>query len=1127
VTSEFDAFNSIFRDNNAELGGAIFAIQEAIMAVRESQLLNNQAGAGSLVYSMANKISSGVGRDSVFIKLKTEDGGIQPSLRISKSLIKDNWATQDTIHILRSSMKIYDCDMIDNYAHEVSHGFTMVATEVLIETTRISNSEKMLSKLTKLRLKSVDTGYFNLYLGSKLFLSNKSEIHSLVATKQAVLSAISQSSFYASKDVRLINNRSFNREGYTLQFLNTDEVRIEETLFSGNHQININIEAAQLSVLNSNFTDGRRSHIAAKESHVRVFGVDISNSADVSAEGHGISCDACSHMQVYSSNFTGLRAEAASAISVRNQMDTDTEIIGCRFTNNTALKRAGAIGLAEAGSVMIRNSSFTSNSAADPTFRFSDAGAIYFGCAPSAEVDGKRCAVVLDQNVFERNTAQNKGGAMRYINRNFTTVYKHRKTGRRVLQDAPAGEQEPEIVDTNSYVDNFAVQSAEIASYPGSFEYIFEQNNKTFSSANQDEVIFAPGQDLKFIIEIYDQEGRLMSDEQDASCTVQFTPGQDLKEQSTILNADSVAQNGTITFAQLNIRQVPDTESSISIIFASLDLFGNEIEDLIDPPAFKIQARPCEEGESYGSTLTCLPCETSYKLYKVQDEPGVCEPCLANEECFGSNTTAPRAKYWRTSPISENYIKCLNPSACLGGDRENPLGNCAEGYGGFLCADCSGRYRRNGAFVCSECSDPELNIFVSALYFLALISAIITLVKMTMRGSQTRRPLSSVYLKVFLNHFQMLQVISKIKFGWPNIIQQVLHYQQYISSLPTQVISFDCLMIDYLTGPGPEFSFNYLRLVTFATLPVIVIIFSFFFWLVRGCLSSQMTRQQRVDNTISTIAIIWFIFYPTIVSYLASSINCTEFEGVWRLYDDLEEVCWTGDHSTVVFSISIPGLVLWAFGMPLLGLFLVRRSRMNLAALEFHSDPSIYNNLRDRNKLRLGFLTQGFEDEFYYWEIVLLLRKTTLVLLMTFLAPISAGVQSLSAILLLIGFLSVQLRKEPFYDDRLNKLEASSLIVQIAIIYFGLFYQAGKNDPFVTTDQVKYSILFLISAASLQFLTLFMARMRIEMMKATVEKHSFCFWLLSCGRVRNKAAFKKLHNVNQLGNDEINLSTVF
>lgn len=68
------------------------------------------------------------------------------------------------------------------------------------------------------------------------------------------------------------------------------------------------------------------------------------------------------------------------------------------------------------------------------------------------------------------------------------------------------------------------------------------------------------------------------------------------------------------------------------------------------------------------------------------------------------------------------------------------------------------------------------------------------------------------------------------------------------------------------------------------------------------------------------------------------------------------------------------------------------------------------------------------------------MRKTVLVLLMVFLAPISAGVQSLSVILLLIAFLGAQIKKKPFYDDRLNTLEASSLIVMICTIYFGLFF---------------------------------------------------------------------------------------
>lgn len=143
----------------------------------------------------------------------------------------------------------------------------------------------------------------------------------------------------------------------------------------------------------------------------------------------------------------------------------------------------------------------------------------------------------------------------------------------------------------------------------------------------------------------------------------------------------------------------------------------------------------------------------------------------------------------------------------------------------------------------------------------------------------------------------------------------------------------------------------------------------------------------------------------------------------------------------------------------------------------------------------------------------MLLRKTVLVLLLTFLAPISAGVQSLSAILLLIAFLVVQRRWKPFYDSRLNELEATTLIVQICIIYFGLFYQAGKNDSFVTTDSVKYGILVLLLVASGQFLFMFFFRMRLEWQKSAVDKSACCFWLLSCGRIKDKEAFKKQHMV--------------
>ena len=299
-------------------------------------------------------------------------------------------------------------------------------------------------------------------------------------------------------------------------------------------------------------------------------------------------------------------------------------------------------------------------------------------------------------------------------------------------------------------------------------------------------------------------------------------------------------------------------------------------------------------------------------------------------------------------------------------------------------------------------------------------------------------------------------------------------------------------MIDYVTGPNPDIRFNYLRLITFYSLPIAVILLSFLFWSIKGCCSrlsccSRISPQELLDKAIATISIIWFLFYPTIVSYLAQSINCTSIEGTPRLYDDLEEICYQDKHLIVIYAISIPGLIIWAFGLPLLGFYLTRRFLHQLRESEFHSDPRIYNNLQARFKLRLGFLTQGYEDRYYYWEVVLLLRKTILVLLLTFLAPVSSGVQSLSAILLLIFSLVYQILKKPFYDDRLNHLEATSLGVQIMIIYFGLYYQAGKNDEFVSGDFVMWLIFGLIIIVSIQFIAVFAVRMRVEMLKATVK----------------------------------------
>jgi len=169
--------------------------------------------------------------------------------------------------------------------------------------------------------------------------------------------------------------------------------------------------------------------------------------------------------------------------------------------------------------------------------------------------------------------------------------------------------------------------------------------------------------------------------------------------------------------------------------------------------------------------------------------------------------------------------------------------------------------------------------------------------------------------------------------------------------------------------------------------------------------------------------------------------------------------------------------------------------------------------------MRLGFLTAGYDDTYYYWEIVLLMRKTLIVLMLTFLAPVSAGVQSLTAILVFVLFFMIQLRLKPYYDQGLNNMENISLFVLIITIYCGLYYQAGRGEEIMQKNFVKWTIFFLVLAPSVIFTMYFAKQMGIEILKVAAGKSTTGFRFITCGSW-DITEFKKTY-MAEMSDDEI------
>jgi hypothetical protein len=64
-------------------------------------------------------------------------------------------------------------------------------------------------------------------------------------------------------------------------------------------------------------------------------------------------------------------------------------------------------------------------------------------------------------------------------------------------------------------------------------------------------------------------------------------------------------------------------------------------------------------------------------------------------------------------------------------------------------------------------------------------------------------------------------------------------------------------------------------------------------------------------------------------------------------------------------------MIVWGFGIPLFAFFLLFVERDKLDRLEVRQ--------------KLGFLFRGYTLKFYFWEIVIMFRKITLILIQSFL----------------------------------------------------------------------------------------------------------------------------------------------
>lgn len=158
-------------------------------------------------------------------------------------------------------------------------------------------------------------------------------------------------------------------------------------------------------------------------------------------------------------------------------------------------------------------------------------------------------------------------------------------------------------------------------------------------------------------------------------------------------------------FIFMNIKCISNPGSGYTVTFTA-GLSPRAIKtDKID---FDFRFRKCEIGEIKTAEGECKMCRTGEEFsLAVPTDQSRCQTCPGSRmHCLGGKNIGPKAGYWMPDKADSEIYKCYRPKSCKGVD---PIvfkfeDQCANGYEGPLCAQCSHGFYHDGYHECKECA---------------------------------------------------------------------------------------------------------------------------------------------------------------------------------------------------------------------------------------------------------------------------------------------------------------------------------------------------------------------------------------------------------------------------------------
>ena len=77
---------------------------------------------------------------------------------------------------------------------------------------------------------------------------------------------------------------------------------------------------------------------------------------------------------------------------------------------------------------------------------------------------------------------------------------------------------------------------------------------------------------------------------------------------------------------------------------------------------------------------------------------------------------------------------------------------------------------------------------------LLAIALVAFMIKSTFSGAKDKNNVTSIYIKILMNHVQLIVLTASFNFDWPDKVKDLFDAAKPVASASTQVLSIDCFL---------------------------------------------------------------------------------------------------------------------------------------------------------------------------------------------------------------------------------------------------------------------------------------------------------------------------------------------